>query len=436
MPLPDIYWEQGRLSGRTRNTVLGSDAGKGGKTVQQRAGSVVVHTDPERNMERIIENTRAAMEQAREEIFGLAEELRAEMHEVEESLEMVRVEVRQQIELVDTLQREDRESRRLLLVLSRSAQSVGYERIREAYQQASDIQWRLQGAREREQQLRRLRDNLERRLRSLKRSLERAEGLVSQVGLALGFLKGNLVGFKPHGNEPLDRRTLAFALIRAQEEERQRLARDIHDGPAQLLANVSLRLQTAQDGFLRDQERARQEFAGLNDIVRQSLHEVRRIIFDLRTVDVRALGLAGGLKVLITEMQQRTGLRCDLHMDVPEGYEYPACLAVAAIRVVQEALNNVVRHAGVDTVTVKVQADEHHIRLAIKDEGRGMDPDLVTQGPIGPHFGLAAMRERVELLEGTMKITSAVGQGTLIEVTLPVGGGQSLSNADHTAVDC
>lgn len=415
--------------------ILGTVAGKGGDAVHERAGTVVAGTDPERNMDRIIENTRSAMEQAREEIFGLAEELRAELHEVEESLEMVRVEVRQQIELVETLQREDRESRRLLLVLSRRADSVGYQRLREAYQQANDIQWRLQAAHEREQQLRRLRDNLDRRMRALKRSLEKAENLVSQVGLALGFLKGNLVGFKPFGKEPLDRRTLAFALIRAQEDERQRLARDIHDGPAQLLANVSLRLQTAQEGFLRDQERAREELTGLNDIVRQSLQEVRRIIFNLRTVDVRELGLAGGLRVLVTEMQQRTGLRCELQMSVPEVYDYPAYLAVTAIRVVQEALNNVVRHAGVDTVLVKVRADEHNIRLSIKDEGRGMDPDILTKGPTGSHFGLAVMRERVELLEGTMKITSAIGQGTLVEVTLPVGGGQSLADAGHTAVD-
>src|SRR5690606_33304260 len=184
------------------------------------------------------------------------------------------------------------------------------------------------------------------------------------------------------------RRTLAFALIRAQEEERQRLARDIHDGPAQLLANVSLRLQTAQEGLIRDQERAREELAGLNDIVRQSLHEVRRIIFNLRTVDVRELGLAGGLKVLVTEMQQRTGLRCELEMDVPEHFEYPPYLTITAIRVVQEALNNVVRHAGVDTATVKVWADEDNIHLAIKDEGRGMDPEILTKGPTGPHFGL------------------------------------------------
>lgn len=408
---------------------------EGGITVHERSGSVVAGTDPERNMDRIIENTRAAMEQAREAIFDLAEELRAELHEVEESLELVRVEVRQQIELVETLNREERESRRLLLVLSRRAHEVGYQRVREAYQQANDIQWRLQAAHEREQQLRRLRDNLERRWRALKRSLERAESLVSQVGLALGFLKGNLVCFKPFGKEPLDRRTLAFALIRAQEEERQRLARDIHDGPAQLLANVSLRLQTAQEALIRDQERAREELAGLNDIVRQSLHEVRRIIFNLRTVDVRELGLAGGLKVLVTEMQQRTGLRCELEMDVPEHFEYPPYLTITAIRVVQEALNNVVRHAGVDTATVKVWADEDNIHLAIKDEGRGMDPEILTKGPTGPHFGLAVMRERVELLEGTMKITSAVGEGTLVEVTLLVGGGQTLSDADHTAVD-
>ena len=206
-------------------------------------------------------------------------------------------------------------------------------------------------------------------------------------------------------------------LIEAQEEERRRLARDIHDGPAQLLANVVFRIDVAQTLLDGDTERARAELEQLKQLVRHSLQDVRKIIFDLRPLALDDLGLIPALRSYVGGLAERAGLRGDLRV-ASEARRLPTAHEVALFRLVQEALHNVRKHAGIDAAEVDVAFAPEEVRVTVADHGRGFDP--ATAGGAADRLGLRSMRERAELFGGSLSLRSAPGLGTTLTACVPV----------------
>ncbi|MEX2355874.1 MAG: sensor histidine kinase [Thermaerobacterales bacterium] len=371
----------------------------------------------EQNLHLVLKQTLEAIERARDDMFFIAEEARQEHEEIAAELERIRMEVQDQIKAVDTLQRQDRACRQTLLELSRNLDQFEESRVRAAYDHARDVQWRLQTAMDREQNQRRIRDSLERRLQRVRRTLVRAEGMVSKLGMAMGLLRGNMEELTSQVEGIRQRQALGLSIIRAQEEERRRVARDVHDGPAQLLANVALRLEVSERLLDSDLDRARSELAGLRDAVRQSLQDVRKIIFDLRPMALEDLGLVPALKTFTGALKERSGLACQINV-TGDDHRHSSALEIAAFRIVQEGLNNVLKHAGTEQALVDVHIDEEVIRLVIRDQGCGFNA-AAQEDAGGDHFGLMNIRERVSLLQGTMAIDSRPGAGTTVTVTLP-----------------
>lgn len=371
---------------------------------------------PSAELDQVLQEALGALERSRHEFFSIAAQLREEYEELRHELERVRAQVTAQIALVDELMREDRSTRARLLEITRDPAHHPAEEVRAAYERAREIQVQLHVAMERERNLRALRDALERRLKSLGATLARAEDLVGKTSLALELLGGSLQELTQQVASLKLRQAMAHSILRAQEEERRRLAREIHDGPAQLLANISFRLEACERLLAQDPARARAELADLRTLARQGLHEVRAIIFDLRPLALDELGLLPALRGLVAAFGERTGLRVEFEAEGRQ-HQVPPAVRVAAFRFVQEALNNVWKHAGADTVRVTVELEEHEVRLTVQDDGRGFDPDAVDGGE---HYGLVAMRERVEMLAGQLIIDSAPGRGTTLRAVLPL----------------
>lgn len=369
-------------------------------------------------IEKVLSEALTVLERSRQELFGIAEQARTEYEELRRELTAVRQQVQEQIERVEELTREDRACRARLLQVSRAFHRFTQEEVRAAYEQARDVQVRLHVALERERHLRSLRDSLERRLRRVALTLGRAEELVSKAGLALELLGGNLRELSQHVQGLRARQALAYSIIRAQEEERRRVAREIHDGPAQLLANVAFRLELCEHLIDKDLEQLRQEIRKLREAVRQSLQDVRSIIFDLRPMAIDDLGLIPALRGYAATFTDRTGLRVEFEGRGKQG-RLPAAVEIAALRLVQEALNNVWKHAGATTARVTVEVGEENLRIWVEDDGKGFDIDEVMSVP-GERFGLLTMRERVDLLRGELSIDSAPGRGTTVRITLPL----------------
>lgn len=216
-------------------------------------------------------------------------------------------------------------------------------------------------------------------------------------------------------------RALGLAVIRGQEEERRRVAREIHDGPAQLLANVVLRIDVCQRLVDQAPDRLREELIQLKDLVRLSLQDVRKVIFDLRPMALDDLGLIPALRTFFKEYQSRTAIATDLAAFGADR-RMDRTLEVAIFRLVQEALTNVEKHAQAAQVWVTVDAPPgKDLKVVIKDDGVGFEVQARRGSDTG-HFGLVGMRERVELLGGKFEIQSAPGGGTRVQFTVPTPG--------------
>lgn len=211
-------------------------------------------------------------------------------------------------------------------------------------------------------------------------------------------------------------RELAGFLQGVREEERTRIARELHDELGQALTALRIDL-----GWLRGkcgtqggpETGAAERVASALGVVEHSIVSLRRISEDLRPAMLDSLGLAAAIEHHITQFSLRTGIPCHLWMNREE-FDLPGDLATTVFRIVQEALTNIARHAAATTASVKIEETAQEICLAISDDGRGFDATAPRKS-----FGLLGMSERVALLGGQLDIDSVPGQGTRITGSLP-----------------
>jgi nitrate/nitrite-specific signal transduction histidine kinase len=202
-------------------------------------------------------------------------------------------------------------------------------------------------------------------------------------------------------------------------EERERLAREMHDGLAQALALIRMRLHSLDEMLAGgDPAGGRAIVAELRDVSAGALQDVRQAIFDLRVMVSRDPGLLPTLTEYLHEFSVESGIRVEFGTD-GTGFELLPQTELQLMRVLQEALRNVRCHARATVVLVRLQRAGDAVQLIVKDDGCGFDPSRATSA--GSHrFGLATMRERTEAVAGTFHLQSQPGQGTTIEVTLPL----------------
>lgn len=366
----------------------------------------------------VIKRTIETVETSKTEIFDIAESARQQGNSLKFDLHELRQEISKVIQKVDALELAYQKSRNRLVLVSRNFHMYTEEDIRIAYEEASRIQVELSIYRERENNLKRRRNDLERQLRTLEETIVRAEKLVSQMGVVLGYLTGDLSKIGEALESAKQHQLMGLKIIQAQEEERKRVAREIHDGPAQSMANVVLRSEIVEK-MLKNERilEAQMELHELKEMVRMSLGDVRRIIFDLRPMALDDLGLVPTLQKYIRTCEERIASSIDL---VIFGAEPPlrSSVKAAIFRMVQECLNNIEKHAQAKAVQVKLEFLQESLSLVVKDDGVGFD--LEKRMANGNSFGLLGMKERVQLLEGTVDVQSAPGEGTRVIFQIPL----------------
>lgn len=205
-------------------------------------------------------------------------------------------------------------------------------------------------------------------------------------------------------------------VIDAQESERARVARDLHDDVGQALTSVLLGLRLVE-GAASDPGAVRARVDDVRTLVADALGSVRRLAFDLRPTVLDDVGLEAALERLVAETSARSrfSARLDLH-GLDADHRLAPELETVVYRIVQEALTNVARHAGASAVGVRVTAGVGVVRGEVSDDGRGFDP-----APVAASLGLAGMRERAALAGGRLEILSAEGAGTRVVFELPRG---------------
>jgi signal transduction histidine kinase len=201
----------------------------------------------------------------------------------------------------------------------------------------------------------------------------------------------------------------------AQEEERQRIARELHDGLGPALASLNIRLLTVRKLLDREDHAVSSEIQELAEQVQASIRDIRRLIHDLRPVALDELGLVPALREHLARCEREHSIVIEFEADT-EG-RLPAAVETALFRIVQEAVNNVLRHAQAQRVCVKLSQDAGYVKLCITDDGQGFDTHFPRSGR---HVGLWSMRERVEQLGGRFEVHSAPGQGTSVITSVPL----------------
>ena len=204
-------------------------------------------------------------------------------------------------------------------------------------------------------------------------------------------------------------------MIQAQEAERQRLSRQMHDGPAQALSNFILQTEIAMRLFDLDQEKARDELSNLKVSATGTFQKVRDFIFELRPMMLDDLGLVPTFKRYVDAFKDQTGM--DIRLTVSglerrlESYQ-----EVMVFRAVQELLNNAVRHSQASTVKIYLDMGDANVKLTVEDDGHGFDVAMLEDRN---SMGLKVIRERVDMLGGYFDVESAMGQGTKITFQIP-----------------
>jgi signal transduction histidine kinase len=208
-------------------------------------------------------------------------------------------------------------------------------------------------------------------------------------------------------------------VVTAQEAERQRIARDLHDETGQSLTAIGLGLRGLSTTLVKQPDRALDTLHQLESLAADSLSELQRLITDLRPSHLDDLGLPAALRWYGGKVAERTGLK--VRVDI-FGDEQPVAetVKIAIFRIVQEALNNIIKHAEANGVFIQLSYEPNRMHVTVRDDGKGFDLEAVQHRRTSrPSLGLAGMNERAGLLGGTVTIESGIGQGTLVDAKIP-----------------
>lgn len=238
---------------------------------------------------------------------------------------------------------------------------------------------------------------------------------VQLVGRISDAMEGGLIGDPAKRGEGAAAQVVEM-LIQAQEGERLRLSRQMHDGPAQALSNFILQTEIAMRLFDLDAVKARAELENLKIAATTTFQKVRDYIFELRPMMLDDLGLLPTLKRYVDIVRDETRLEVRLLLTGRER-RLEAYQEVMIFRAIQELLYNTIRYAQANSAKVQVDVGETFIKVTVDDDGRGYDTALIEQGG---GMGLKVIRDRVEMMGGKIEIDSVIGQGSRTIFELPV----------------
>lgn len=372
-------------------------------------------------LDKILRKTIDSIEQSKNEIYDIAEHAQEEYHKLEKELSELKAQISSTIDLVENYEKSLKKSKLQLMQINQNFEKYSQEEMKEVYKRTDRLRIDLAVEKEREQMLIQRRNDLEVRLKSSAKTAEKAENLINHVAVAMDFLTGDLKNISNQIEDLEEKKSLGIKILKAQENERQRVARDIHDGPAQSMSNVVLKAEFCIKLLDRDIEKVRSELIKLREMVRISIQDVRRIIYDLRPMSLDDLGVILTLERYISKVSDESGLLINF-ITVGTPFTLPSVVSLTIFRLTQEALNNVLKHANATEVNVKLSFLQDYLELFISDNGDGFSLTEV-QARIkddGSGFGLSSMKERAQLLEGEFVIRSEPNVGTRCYIRIPL----------------
>ena len=345
--------------------------------------------------------------------------IRQELEQTQREMKEIGMLIEQSRGEVDKLAQRNANITNQLRQLQQHFDTVPRGDIKQTYDAALDAQQRLFTMRGQLEKLQSDQNSLDRYAKSLQGVLE----TLGEVAPGTGFPSSSGGAGVKGGAEA---EPIVVRIIDAQEAERQRMSKAMHDGPAQSLTNFILQAEIVQRIFDSNPEQARVELQNLKTTATGTFQRVRDFITELRPMMLDDLGLVPTVRRYVKGFEEKSGVQTMLTV-TGEERRFEPHREVMAFRAIQELLSNVRDHAQCSQIRITLDVDESRVRATVEDNGKGFDVTaaLVAQGD-NKHIGLRTLKEKAELLGGQLLLDSTPGQGTRATVELPVGSVNAL----------
>lgn len=353
-------------------------------------------------------------------IFHIADRMRDELDVKKRELIDIKKRLEKVIEDVDYLEKIDKLMRNKLVEESKKTHQTNSDMFKQIYEEALDIRVKYITKQNEEKDLISKRDSLERTLKVYNLSIEEAQSAVNQINIALGYLDGKVLDSINDEDEKNEMIT-GIKILENQELERKRIAREIHDGPAQYIANAMMRIDFCKVVLRKDLEKGIRELDDLKSNVRTALKEVRGIIYDLRPLSLEEHGLNNSIKEMKNIISSENDIKINLFIEESE-FKVENIIQIAVYRIIQEILHNIKKHSNSKNAEIRINYTKEYIFIYIQDDGRGFDvkETLLSTKQKGNRYGLIGIFERVKQLRGKIELKSSEGQGTIYKIKLPI----------------
>ena len=241
--------------------------------------------------------------------------------------------------------------------------------------------------------------------------------LLSDIGVQISEIVANAWLRLKLAEKELSRQALLESLVEAQEEERGRLARELHDGSGQMLTSLLVRIKTLEKNA--DSPEVRDGLTSMLDIVSETIEQLRDLSHRLRPAALEEFGLPVALETLLDDISAEGGLNTTSNLDL-NGLVLPSGIEVTLYRIAQECMTNIIRHAEASDVSINLEQIGDSICMRIEDNGIGFDPHQIKAASGQRHLGIISMYERAAIVGGKLDVFSAPGHGTTILVSVPI----------------
>lgn len=368
----------------------------------------------------IMDNIVLSIQSGQEEIFEISELMRRELEEIQENINNYEQKIQGLNQEIELLSLDELKKREILSKVSKEFWDYGEEDIREAYEIANETHIQLILKKEErksvEQKIVELRDAV----LTKQGLIYRAERLMLRIKSVIDFLITDLtyVGDKMTSLE--EQTKIGIKIIKIQEEERRKIARDIHDGPAQDIASLIIKGDIVEKLLKKHSDEASEELKKMKEHLRKVLKDIRSIMYDLRPTMLDDLGLAAAVSSMANYISEEN--KVDVGVQDVSKYDIKSpAVGLVVYRIIQESLNNAVKHANANHISIKIDVQKDKIEGIIVDDGCGFDmkekPSSKTSS-----FGLSSMKERANIIQGDVRVESKKGKGTKVMFTIPNEG--------------
>jgi len=365
-----------------------------------------------KRLDKIFKKTVANISESKEEISNIAENARKESVNLKREYESVKKELAKVFKNIELYESNLKKSKAKLMNVNKNYNQYTEKNMKEIYLTTDKLRVDLAVEKEREQMILKMRNDLEVRLKLSKETVEKAENLVNHIGVAMDFLNGNLSFLYNQIEDSNNKHLLAIKVLESQEQDRKKVAREIHDSIAQTMSNVIIKAEVCNQLLTLDTDKTKEELKNLKELTKQSLQDVRRIIYDLRPMSLDDLGIIPTLERHIEKIREETDLEITFNVK-GNVKSLENVVNVTLFRVAQESLNNVIKHAEAKKVQINLIFSDKYIELFIKDDGKGFKYEKVNKNlSINSGYGISGMEERVKLLGGDFTIKSEINKGT------------------------